>query len=302
MPSPRSPLISVLTPFYNAATTLLPAVQSVLAQTYQNWELVLVDDGSTDGSLALAQALADPRIRVVSDGVNRGHAHRRNQLLGLARGEFVAWLDADDLIHSRRLEKLLAAFEEDPSLDVVASGVAALTPDYRVAGVRELAPLRASALDFLLRGGVVHSSLMARRDWYRRFPYREGYHRAEDRELLLRAFPHTRFGKICEPLYFYMESGVQSEVKLQGSYRSERRTLMEYGPRHVGRLASLRLWLRSWAKSAVVWLLSRLNRLEWLARGRITEADAVLQRELQDEVGRILAQPLPCAAAGADGR
>lgn len=105
----NQPLVSVLMPVYNAEESLARSVHSVLAQTYANFELVLIDDGSTDGSGALCQALAgqDARIRVVAHAQNQGVAAARNTGVQNARGRYISWVDADDSILPTFLETLL---------------------------------------------------------------------------------------------------------------------------------------------------------------------------------------------------
>ncbi len=107
------PLISVLLPFYNSDRTLGEAVDSILSQTIADFELILVNDGSTDGSLAVAQerASGDPRIRVVGDDRNRGIVTRLNEGLALCRGEFVARMDADDWSFPNRFAAQLEYLE-----------------------------------------------------------------------------------------------------------------------------------------------------------------------------------------------
>ena len=101
------PLISVLMPFYNSELTIGDAVSSILAQTVADFELILVDDGSTDGSLAVAEdhASRDPRVVLIGDDRNRGVVERLNQGLALCRGEFIARMDADDRAYRHRFAK-----------------------------------------------------------------------------------------------------------------------------------------------------------------------------------------------------
>ncbi|MGO8758304.1 MAG: glycosyltransferase family 2 protein [Terracidiphilus sp.] len=93
------PLVSIVTPVYNAAQWLEQTLASVRAQTLTDWEHLLADDGSTDGSLAIAVAAAraDSRVRVLRTGIRTGPATARNRALDAARGRFIAFLDADDL-------------------------------------------------------------------------------------------------------------------------------------------------------------------------------------------------------------
>jgi glycosyltransferase involved in cell wall biosynthesis len=108
--TPSAPAVSVITPVWNAAATLAATVASVRAQAFPDWEMLLVDDGSTDGSRALGRALAaaDPRIRVLGWERNRGTAAARNEGIRAARGRFLAFLDADDLWYPEKLERQLA--------------------------------------------------------------------------------------------------------------------------------------------------------------------------------------------------
>jgi glycosyltransferase involved in cell wall biosynthesis len=117
------PTVSVVIPFFNNIEHLGEAVQSVIAQTVSDWELILVDDGSTDGSSTLAVELAagDDRIRYVEHAGHRnlGHSAARNAGIGVASGEFVALLDADDAYLPAKLERELAAFRRAPDAGLV---------------------------------------------------------------------------------------------------------------------------------------------------------------------------------------
>ncbi len=105
--------VTVIIPAYNVAPYLEAAVASVLAQTAPDVDAVIVDDGSTDGTLPLARSLEGPRVRVISDGRNRGPSAARNRAIDAARGEWVAVLDADDWYAPERLERLLAVADEE---------------------------------------------------------------------------------------------------------------------------------------------------------------------------------------------
>lgn len=106
-------MLSVIMPVYNAAKYLRDAANSVLDQTFQNIELILVDDGSNDGSGELCDALAqvDSRVRVIHQK-NAGVAAARNTGLNAACGEYIGWVDSDDLVHSEMFEIMLALMEQ----------------------------------------------------------------------------------------------------------------------------------------------------------------------------------------------
>jgi glycosyltransferase involved in cell wall biosynthesis len=102
-------LVSIITPNYNCAQFIAQTIDSVLAQTYQNWEMLIIDDCSTDGSydIALKYAEKDTRIRVYRMGKNGGAAFARNKAIELSRGDYLAFLDSDDLWLPEKLEKQL---------------------------------------------------------------------------------------------------------------------------------------------------------------------------------------------------
>lgn len=117
MSAEGSPLVSVIINVYNGVPYLTEAIDSVLAQTYGRRELIVVDDGSDDGTGDLAKSYGDRLEYVRQDRGGIGSA--RNRGVGLARGDYIAFLDADDRFVPDKLERQLAAFEQDPELDMV---------------------------------------------------------------------------------------------------------------------------------------------------------------------------------------
>ena len=115
------PLVSIVTPIYNNEGVIGETIQSVLDQSYTNWELLLVNDGSIDNSSELANehVAKDPRIQLFEFIENRGAAEARNQGSEMAKGDYIAFLDADDLWHNQKLEIQLKLFLD--SVDRVAS-------------------------------------------------------------------------------------------------------------------------------------------------------------------------------------
>ncbi|MGH2522485.1 MAG: glycosyltransferase family 2 protein, partial [Anaerolineales bacterium] len=122
--------VSVIIPAYNAAETLAQALESLCAQTFGEWETIVVDDGSSDETAAIAGRFVarEPRIRVISQP-HWGGSVARNTGLRLARFEWLLFLDADDWILPRHLERLTAALQADPALDAVYCGWKRVTSD-----------------------------------------------------------------------------------------------------------------------------------------------------------------------------
>ncbi len=114
----RSPAISVVIPAHNACSTIRPTVSSVLGQTYREFELIVVDDGSTDDTAGVVESFGDDRI-VCLHVEHRERAVARNKGIAAAKGKYIAFLDADDLWLPRKLEKQLAVLEANPEIGLV---------------------------------------------------------------------------------------------------------------------------------------------------------------------------------------
>lgn len=133
------PRVSVTMPAYNAALTLPRAIASLLLQKFQDWELILVDDGSTDHTEALVRDIPDARIRYLRLPTNQGRGVARQHALNLVRGEYMAMLDADDWLYSGHLSRLVDAIATDERLALVSAGLCIVDQHERLVGVRAAA-------------------------------------------------------------------------------------------------------------------------------------------------------------------
>ncbi|WP_303312080.1 glycosyltransferase family A protein [Hymenobacter sp. BT730] len=118
-----SPRVSVLVPVYNVEAYIQETLQSLLNQTFQDFEIVIVNDRSTDRTAERIQALNDPRIRLYTNPVNLGRAGSDNFGMTLVKGDLVAKMDGDDLCHPERLAKQVAFLDAHPEIDIVGSWV-----------------------------------------------------------------------------------------------------------------------------------------------------------------------------------
>ncbi|WP_159071188.1 glycosyltransferase family 2 protein [Coprothermobacter proteolyticus] len=282
------PLVTVGIPFKNPGKDLLLAVKSVFAQTFENWELILINDGSDDGSEQLIKKIQDPRVRVIEDGKNLGLPARLNQIIAESAGELLARMDADDAMHPRRLEKQVEIFQHNPSIDVVDTCAYIINKEDKVVGKERCGHTDPNNLYRALKWGIVlHASVMAKKDWYVKNPYRLDYPRAEDRELFVRTVQDTKFYHIVEPLYFHrFEGNVRLNSYLQ-SYSSERKVLMEYGPKLIGRTRTALLYSRSLAKSSILYMLSILGFENIINKNKyepLSEAERHHAQSLLDEI------------------
>lgn len=252
-----TPLVSVGIPFRNPGRFLEDAIRSVFSQTISDWELILVNDGSNDGSVSLAKRVADPRVRLIDDGKALGLVPRLNQLIDLSRGRYIARMDADDMMHPMRLETQLEFLENHKDFDVVDCGAIVLDRNQTPVGVRRA---KNRSVDEVLKwGSVLHPSVLARSEWYKAHRYDASFPRAEDRELFLRVHHEGRLAHIAEPLYFYFFVGNVRIRAFLTSYRSERKALLRYGPRLVGYPRTVALLGRSLLKSAALPILATLG-------------------------------------------
>lgn len=113
------PTVSIITPLYNKAAYIVDTIHSVLSQTYADWEMLIVDNGSTDGSWQQAQQIQDSRIRLLQSP-KQGPGAARNYGLNLAQGEWIQFLDADDLLEPNYLEQQLSVIKQNPDAEIIA--------------------------------------------------------------------------------------------------------------------------------------------------------------------------------------
>lgn len=288
-----SPRVTVGIPFLNPGKLIVDAVRSVFAQTCDDWELILLDDGSTDGSIDLVRCIRDSRVRVVTDGLHLGLPARLNQLAKLARSDLLARMDADDIMHPERLERQIHFLESHRDVQVVDTGAYIIDSSRAVIGVRGIersAP--PTATEALKWGVVLHPSVMTWRSWSLAHPYDPRYVRAEDRELFIRRFRTDSYAHIGAPLMFYYVGHVRIRALLRG-YKSERAVLMRYGPRLIGWPKSCLLWGRSVAKSCVVPLLAKVGRDDLITRRSCTPVSPEIAAKAESILRKIQDQEVP---------
>jgi murein biosynthesis integral membrane protein MurJ len=203
-PGGFSPLVTVAMPVFNAGGYLRLAVLSIVRQTFTDWELLIIDDGSTDNALQDIADIRDKRIRILQDGANKGLAARLNEAIDLARGRYFARMDQDDVSYPERFARQIEVLANDPQLDLVGVRAITISGNHQLTGM-----LPAITQDEIAakpwRGFYLpHPTWMGRIEWFRKYRYTEpGLYFCEDQELLLRSHEQSRFGMIGEPLFAY---------------------------------------------------------------------------------------------------
>ena len=223
------PLVSILLPARNAERTLVLALRSLLAQTYTQWELLVLDDGSTDRTAAIAKGFGDPRISVLGDGSWLGLAARLNQGIDTAGGSLLARFDADDVAFPERLALQVKFLQEHPDVDLVGSSAIVFDNAGRALG-RFPAPLTHAQICNRPWSGfhLPHPTWMGRIEWFRRYRYHLGQNRgAEDQDLLLRSYRESTFANLPQALIGYRQDALSWKKFARGRVQWLRAALRE---------------------------------------------------------------------------
>ncbi|SHN82463.1 Glycosyl transferase family 2 [Bradyrhizobium erythrophlei] len=204
---PKSyPSVSVIMSMRNSAPTVGAAVRSVIMQTLQDWELIVIDDGSSDQSSAIVEGFNDDRICLVREAQSAGLAARLNQAVALARGEFIARMDADDICFPERLSQQVARLRQEPQLDLIGCGALVFTSRGVVIGEMPAGLEHRDIVERPFAGfALPHPTWCGRSDWFRNNPYDARLRYAEDQDLLLRSFRHSRLGGLDQVLLGYRQ-------------------------------------------------------------------------------------------------
>jgi glycosyltransferase involved in cell wall biosynthesis len=198
-----APRVSVILTAYNAAPHVSGAIHSLLRQTFTDLEIVVVDDYSTDNTHRLVAGIDDPRLVILHHEVNEGPFVAANRGLEVARGSFIARLDADDRARPERLARELAWLDAHPDVGIIGTAYEVIDETGRPQGVRRM-PTTDLEIRWqsLLLSPFLHSSVMIRRDLLRKhhLVYDPDLRMGGDYELWSRLLPHTHARNLEEPL------------------------------------------------------------------------------------------------------
>jgi glycosyltransferase involved in cell wall biosynthesis len=213
------PLVCIAMPAYNASKTISLAITSILSQTYQNWNLFIIDDGSTDTTLEIISTYNDPRITILSDGKRQGLATRLNQIIDQSEAKFIARLDADDVAYPDRLRKQVEFLLANPAIDLLGTGAVVFNRNGKAVGSY---PLRIRHADICQRPWsgfyLAHPTWMGRMSWFKKYRYRGGMPTAEDQDLLLRSYRDSHFACLPEILTGYRQESLTLRKIIPGRF------------------------------------------------------------------------------------
>jgi glycosyltransferase involved in cell wall biosynthesis len=217
-----NPLISVILPVYNAEKFLEESINSILGQTYTNLEVIIINDGSTDGSQSIINSYSDDRIVCIQQQQNKGLIASLNNAIHIAKGDFIVRMDADDIAFKNRIQLQVQYLIENPSIAIVAAHAIFFEEDINK-------PIANWELDLVTNtpeeikkaliweNCIIHSSVCMRKEIAKSLLYDPAQKNYEDYDFWLRAIAnHLNIAKINEPLLYYR---VQSNSITQTAIR-----------------------------------------------------------------------------------
>lgn len=221
MKASENPKISVIMAVYNGLPYLKDAAKSILNQTYKNFEFIIVDDASTDESLEYLSSLKDRRIRLIKNNENLGLAASLNKALKIAKGEYIARMDADDISLPDRFKEQVNFLIKNPSTDLCGTWAKLIDEDNKVTG-KVHKPLQDKDIKKMNKWitGMIHPTWIGRAKVFRQMKgYKPKYDIVEDYDFLIRAkeFKMANIGK--ELLLWRSVTSRRSQKHIQEMYK-----------------------------------------------------------------------------------
>lgn len=212
------PLVSVLMPAYNAEKYIVEAIESILNQTFTDLEFIIINDNSTDSTEKIIEAYSqkDNRIRYICNPVNLGISKTRNLLINEARGQYIAWLDSDDVAQEQRLQ-IQFSFLKENNYTMVGSSLVIIDKASNALGWRHYPkPYKEIKNSALLSNPFAQSTVMIESRVAKAFKYNEQLEVCEDYDLWLKIIQEHRVANMPEALTKYRITDSQSKtIKLK---------------------------------------------------------------------------------------
>lgn len=198
----QKPLISVIMPVYNGMPFLKQAVESILEQSYKNFELIIVDDKSTDSSLSFAKKIKDKRVKIIRNLKNLGIANSLNIAITSSKGNYIARMDSDDISLPERLEKQLKFLQKNKSISICGSFAYLINDKGETIGTKKY-PVKNKDLKKALNfySPIIHPTFFGRTTFFKELSgYNPAFEYAEDYEFLVRSRVRYKMANVPEYL------------------------------------------------------------------------------------------------------
>jgi glycosyltransferase involved in cell wall biosynthesis len=209
----NQPKVSVLLPVYQGDRYLRTAIESILSQTFTNFELIIIDDASTDQSTEIIGSFHDPRIRFAQNDVNLGLIATLNRAIELARGEYIARMDQDDISLPERLARQVAFMDSRPELAASGTWATDIDEEGKVLGDRRLAVGAQMLYGYWWPTPIIHPSAIIRRSLLGNLRYDSDALHCEDYDLWLRLRQKYALDNLGEHLMLYRVHGESTSIK-----------------------------------------------------------------------------------------
>ena len=232
-----NPLITIVLPVYNGERYLREAIDSVLAQTYRDFELWVCNDGSTDSTVAIVDSYTDPRVHRIDNPHNMGLVATLNRAFAMVESPYIARMDDDDIWHEKKLELQIALLESRPDIGVCGTSIHKFGDIDSV----NIFPEESDALKvgLLFYCMMSHPSVVYRRSMLQQtgLTYRADYFPAEDYKMWVDVLQHSNIYNLQEPLVEYRQHGGQicrekkaEQIALERRLREEQLRLVYPNP------------------------------------------------------------------------
>lgn len=206
-------------PVYNGIPKIKASIQSLKQQSYNNWECIIVDDGSNDGTSEYLDSIDDNRFVIHHFDVNRGRPYARQKALELAQGDYLAMLDADDLIHPDKLQIQVGLLDKHSDVYLIASGICSFGERVDFIRIRCKGDNKINFFSINQRFPVAHACSMLRRDWALKFRYNPNLALGQDIDFLRRYLDGKKYISLDKVLYYYSEFDSVSKNKIIRAYK-----------------------------------------------------------------------------------
>lgn len=207
----RKHKVCVVMPVYNGEKTLKYALASLLVQTYQNWECVIVNDGSTDKTRDILNSLNDPRFKIYHLDKNRGRGYARDVALLHAEGKYLCYLDADDMLHSDKIRKQVEYLEAHEDVLLVSCGCIRINEDMSACGTSNCESVNINPYCYGNPMPLILPASMVRLDRAMNYKYDSFLDVGEDLDYFSRYSDGGEIASLPYPYYFYMTGNVTTK-------------------------------------------------------------------------------------------
>lgn len=225
-----SPTVTVLMSVHNAERYVSSSIKSILSQTFRDFEFLIFEDASTDNSLQAIKEICDPRIKLIENSEQMGLSANLNRGLKLARGEYIARMDADDISLVDRLARQVAFMQENPDVGVCGSAAIEVDDADRTIRVRKVRSGKCLERWVWMPSPLIHPTVMFKKKIAQQFSYDVAFIAAQDYELWLRMYSAgVTIDNVSEILLRYRVHGENASsskrtIQLQASYSAFKKT------------------------------------------------------------------------------